>query len=104
MTRSSGACRREDGGFASSRTSRGTPRCGLYLIFFGEKPPLAVPSKLSDILETGTDPKYDWSPTACLGILRRAERRGKELPEVLREALTRQAASERADKDTGRPE
>ena len=31
--------------------------------------------------------------TPCLGILRRASVRGKELPEVLRKALERQAAS-----------
>ena len=33
------------------------------------------------------------SPKACLGILRRASARGKELPELLRKALERQAAS-----------
>ena len=37
--------------------------------------------------------KYYLSPKACLGILRRASARGKELPEVLRIALERQAAS-----------
>ena len=47
---------------------------------------------LSDILETGDVPrKYYLSPKACLGILRRAEKRGKELPKVLEDAL-RQAA------------
>jgi len=43
---------------------------------------------LSDILETGDVPrKYYLSQKACLGILRRAEKRGKELPAVLKEAL-----------------
>ena len=47
---------------------------------------------LSDILETGDVPrKYYLSPKACSGILRRAEKRGKELPKVLEDAL-RQAA------------
>lgn len=35
--------------------------------------------------------KYYLSEKACLGILRRAEKRGKELPEILRLALIRQA-------------
>jgi len=34
------------------------------------------------------------SPKACLGILRRASVRGKELPPVLKAALERQAAVE----------
>jgi DNA (cytosine-5)-methyltransferase 1 len=47
---------------------------------------------LSDILETGDVPqRFFLSATACKGILRRAERRGKKLPEVLRVALTAQA-------------
>ena len=36
-------------------------------------------------------PKYYLSPRACLGILRRASERGKQLPEVLKIALERQA-------------
>lgn len=31
------------------------------------------------------------SEKACLGILRRAEKRGKELPEILKKALIKQA-------------
>jgi hypothetical protein len=43
---------------------------------------------LSDILETGTVPqRFFLSDTACRGILRRADKRGKELPESLRLAL-----------------
>jgi hypothetical protein len=44
---------------------------------------------LSDVLEaTGTVPqKFYLSPRACAGILRRADKRGKELPAALREAL-----------------
>jgi hypothetical protein len=48
----------------------------------------AVASSLSDILETGVVPqRYYLSSTACRGILRRAKRRGKELPDALRVAL-----------------
>ena len=47
---------------------------------------------LSDILETGDLPqRYFLSATACQGILRRAEKRGKKLPELL--ALALQAAA-----------
>ena len=43
---------------------------------------------LSDILETGDVPqRYFLSARACAGILRRAEKRGKELPPSLAEAL-----------------
>ena len=44
-------------------------------------------STLSQILEANAPEKYYLSKTACAGILRRAERRGKELPIMLREAL-----------------
>jgi hypothetical protein len=44
----------------------------------------AVASSLSDILETGAVPqRYFLSATACRGILRRAEKRGKQLPPSL---------------------
>ena len=47
-----------------------------------------VACSLSRILETGPiDPRYYLSPRACEGILRRAEKRGKKLPEPLRLAL-----------------
>ena len=43
---------------------------------------------LSDILETGAvPPRFFLSAKACVGILRRAEKRGKELPEPLSRAL-----------------
>ena len=43
---------------------------------------------LSQVLETGSIPhKYFLSSKACAGILHRAERRGKKLPEQLRLAL-----------------
>lgn len=46
---------------------------------------------LSQILEASPHRRYYLSRTACLGILRRARERGKELPPQLREALMAQA-------------
>ena len=60
---------------------------------FGESPSVAVESLLSQILEANPHPKYFLSAKACQGILRRAERRGKELPPMLKEALERQSVS-----------
>ncbi len=48
----------------------------------------AAVCSLSDTLETGDLPqRYFLSATACKGILRRAEKRGKELPLALEQAL-----------------
>jgi len=53
-----------------------------------EYPKDGVGSSLSDILETGEVPRrFFLSATACKGILRRAEKRGKALPPSLRDAL-----------------
>src|SRR5690606_738039 len=61
---------------------------GGYLTLNGsEWPSDAAVSSLSDILEDNPDPKYSLSPRACRGILRRAEKRGDELPPALRRAL-----------------
>jgi len=50
---------------------------------------------LSDILETGDVPRrYYLSAKACVGILRRAENRGKTLPPQLQRALAAVADSE----------
>lgn len=57
----------------------------------GECPKEESVSTLSQILEETPHQKYYLSEKACLGILRRAEKRGKELPEILRLALIRQA-------------
>lgn len=65
----------------------------------GEKPRKPIPSRLSQILERNPDPKYDLSAKACTGILNRAARRGKELPEELKYALTAQAG--RTEEVTG---
>lgn len=57
----------------------------------GASPNVEQGSTLSQILLAEMPEKYYLSPTACLGILRRASVRGKELPEVLKKALERQA-------------
>ena len=57
----------------------------------GASPNVAQESTLSQILMAEVPEKYYLSPKACLGILRRASARGKELPEVLKKALERQA-------------
>jgi hypothetical protein len=60
-----------------------------------EAPLELIPSKLSDILEVDADKKYHLSATSCEGIIRRAERRGKELPPMLKEALEQMIQRER---------
>lgn len=57
----------------------------------GEFPNVVVESCLSQILEERRHTKYSLTPKACMGILRRAERRGKELPDALKTALINQA-------------
>lgn len=58
---------------------------------FGEYPREENASRLSQILEDCPHPKYYLSARACQGILNRANRRGKELPKELADALTAQA-------------
>ena len=53
----------------------------------GECPSVARESTLSQILVPNAPEKYYLSHTACEGILRRAAKRGKELPKMLKEAL-----------------
>ena len=54
---------------------------------FGECPSGERGSTLSQILDLNAPEKYSLSPRACSGILRRAEKRGKALPDMLRDAL-----------------
>lgn len=54
---------------------------------FGESPSVERESTLLQILEPNAPEKYYLSRKACEGILRRAKRRGKILPDMLREAL-----------------
>ena len=59
----------------------------------GESPNAVVESRLSQILEATPHMKYCLSARACQGILRRAARRGKDLPETLKQVLLMQSAS-----------
>lgn len=54
---------------------------------FGEFPSAERESTLSQILVPNAPEKYYLSVKACEGIMRRAERRGKELPKILKEAM-----------------
>ena len=54
-------------------------------------------SRLSLILEDSPPQKYSLSAKACTGILNRAKKRGKELPDELRIALERQTCAMRTD-------
>lgn len=89
-THSTTEYRSADGDYVYLLTSMGIQREEFYLNC-GEKPLVENSSKLSDILERTPDPKYNLSPKACQGILNRAQRRGKELPKMLRDALEKQA-------------
>ena len=66
---------------------------GYLMRSTGEFPSEENVSTLSQILQEGVPERYYLSPKACLGILRRASARGKELPELLKKALERQAVS-----------
>lgn len=88
---------RDGDGLSSLRTSEDTLPLALFLetANTSEAPLELIPSKLSDVLEMDVDRKYHLSATACEGILRRAERRGKELPPMLKEALEQMIERER---------
>ena len=70
------------------------------MLSFGECPSAENASHLSQILEASPLPKYSLSAKACLGIVRRAQRRGKELPPLLKAALLNQAGIHSASKET----
>ena len=72
------------------------PLQGTSSLNVSEEPNLLVYTKLSQILEENPDPKYNLTPKACAGILRRAERRGKKLPEALKTVLELQSSAYRA--------
>jgi hypothetical protein len=68
---------------------------GFLTLNTSEFPSDAAVCSLSDILETGDVPqRFFLSATACRGILRRAEKRGKKLPPQLAHALKAVADSE----------
>jgi len=70
-----------------------------WMLSTSEWPSDGVACSLSDVLETGDVPRrFFLSSRACEGILRRAEKRGKDLPQSLLRALqevsTRSAEAE----------
>ena len=65
------------------------PRGGCLTLNFGECPSEESASILLEVLEMKAPEKYYLSPTACAGILRRAEKRRKRLPEILEYCLRR---------------
>ena len=76
---------------ASTMTWDGGQSLGEYtMLSFGESPREENASLLSQILVDSAQPKYYLSAKACAGILNRAEKRGKELPEILKTALMNQ--------------
>ena len=87
------SCRREKDGILEPSSGRwansgmGSPT-ECWTLNISEWPSAAVVCSLSDILETGDVPqRYFLSAKACEGILRRAEKRGKRLPDALKRAL-----------------
>ena len=68
---------------------------------FGESPSEENVSRLSQILEASPHQKYCLSAKACQGILNRAERRGKELPDALKAALMAQSVSRNEPENLG---
>ena len=69
---------------------------------FGECPSADAESRLSQILEECPHPKYYLSVKACRGILRRADGRGKDLPDALLRALWYQIRRNRAVMEVAR--
>ena len=72
-------------------TMRSALHGGCWLRNSGASPRDAIESFLSQILQERPPKKYYLTTAACLGILRRAEERGKPLPKALDTALRIQA-------------
>jgi hypothetical protein len=94
--------REEDGTLVPSsgrwKTSGMASRTECLTLSTSEWPSAAVVCSLSDTLETGDLPqRFFLSATACQGILRRAEKRGKTLPAALQQALESVAMPEGSD-------
>src|SRR5690606_6863890 len=81
------SCRRTEDGILAPSSGRwqnsgmGSPT-ECWTLSTSEFPSDAAVCSLSDVLETGEVPqRFYLSAKACQGILRRAEKRGKKLPE-----------------------
>jgi hypothetical protein len=66
---------------------RVTSRGAFLTLSISESPKDAAACLLSQILEESVPPRYFLSQRAAAGILRRAEKRGRELPPSLHAAL-----------------
>jgi hypothetical protein len=92
----------KDGTLPSSFTGWGNSiigsAAGCLTLNTSEFPKDAVVCSLSEVLETDVPSKYYLSRKACAGILRRAERRGKELPKALRVALAQVADQDQPER------
>lgn len=80
------------GGADGAKPEQSPERDGALLgdcstLNIGESPSVESESLLSQILEANAPLKYYLSERACQGILTRASRRGKKLPELLQTAL-----------------
>ena len=80
---------REDAGVPQERSwvTATASRGGSSTRNTGECPSVVSESTLWQILQANAPEKYYLSARACDGIMRRADRRGKEMPPILREAL-----------------
>lgn len=90
MTRNTGESRNAAEEFALWQTLTATPQVTLCLNV-SEKPNAPAITKLSQVLEENPDRKYYLSAKACQGILNRAARHNKKLPETLEQALCLQS-------------
>lgn len=83
--------RKGNGTLVGASWGMGIPSRGECLMRdFGESPREEEGSGLSQILEANVPLKYYLSAKACEGVLRRAKKRGKELPKILEAALKQQ--------------
>ena len=95
-TRSITECRKDGPVCVFYATTTDTARGRSYLTFTtGEAPRQIIKTYLRDVLEPWSEKllKYLLSAKACQGILNRAKRRGKKLPEMLEKALIWQSRS-----------
>lgn len=80
------------GGGDGARLEQSSETAGLWhggcsTLNVGECPSVESVSQLSQILEVNVPQRYFLSARACQGILTRASRRGKALPDLLKTAL-----------------
>jgi hypothetical protein len=82
------SCPMGDGGLPESALDQSELQSGGCLTLNGsEWPSDGVACSLSAVLEANVDRRFYLSPRACYGILRRAEKRGRDLPISLEIAL-----------------